>query len=69
MENGLNVYAVGRIARQLNITSQLVLKMAAELKLEPAITINDVPHFTRGDINTIRCRMSGEAANDEPNSP
>lgn len=67
MAAGLNVYAVGRIANELRIPVQLVLRVAAELNIEPAITINDIAHFQRGDVTAIRSKLAD--ATDEPESP
>jgi len=69
MVTGLNIYAIGRIATQLRITAQLVAKLANELGIEPAITINDVAHYTRGDVTVMRARIAGEAAATELESP
>ncbi len=65
----LDVIAVGKIARQLGIASQLVLRVVAEIGIEPPLIVDGVPFFARGDVNRVRCHVAGEAPSDDPESP
>ena len=68
MVPGLNITAVGRIARQLGITAQLVEQVAAELHIQPAITIDNVAYFEKSAVTAMRNKMAGDTP-DELDSP
>lgn len=58
--------AVGLVAQRLGVKVRLLRQLAAELQISPVLRLNGIDHFAAGDINRLRCKISGEAANDEP---
>lgn len=49
----IDVSAVGIIAGELRCSVSSVRRFATELEIEPAMFINNIPHYTRGDIDRI----------------
>jgi hypothetical protein len=54
----LNVVSIGRASQELHVNVQLVRRLADQLGIVPALTVDDVPHFHIGDVTRMRSELA-----------
>lgn len=55
--NGFNIIAIGRAAGEIQAPVSVIVRIAADLGIEPVGLINGVVHFDAADVERIAARL------------
>ncbi len=55
--SNVNLSSIGHVSGQLQYSVQRLAAIAAELGVQPSLTINGVPHFEETDVEKLASRV------------